>query len=220
MRALVSGNDEPITPFIDRIRELPCSTILVCGGAGSFFGVADRVIMMKAFLPVDATAAAKEIAVKFGDDKKFGAAGPSVAAAAAAAATGGAAAASSGGKGKGKQNGASTGSDAGRGTFWTQRLPIARSFSFPGRVKSRDLVSVTLGDGGDLDIRYLDQLVEVGQSKAIAALCSRLLSSGLCGFSGAASGLCIRDLVEVVEAGVVSAGGVVSSLYRARGGVH
>ena len=243
MRALVSGDDEPITPFIDRIRELPCSTILVCGGAGSFFGVADRVIMMKAFLPVDATAAAKKIAAEFGDDKKFGAG--SVAASAAAAAA----------VGEGK--GASPGRHGG-GKFWTQRLPIARSFSFPGKVKARDLVSVQLGDSAELDIRYLDQLVEVGlgwngmdcssrclksfgcwllvvgcwllqrdltlihyisppflsclqvgQAKAIAALCSRLLTSGLCGFSGAASGMCVRELVESVEAGVVNAAGLV-----------
>ena len=45
MRALIPADQEPITPFIDRVRplftELGVSTILVAGGSGAFFDVAD-----------------------------------------------------------------------------------------------------------------------------------------------------------------------------------
>lgn len=65
MQALVAKEKEPITPFIDRVRELYAehgvSTILVMGGSGDYFEVADQVIMMDHFRPVDVTAQAKAI---------------------------------------------------------------------------------------------------------------------------------------------------------------
>ncbi len=66
MQRLVASEDEPITPFIDRARELftelGVSTILVLGGSGDYFDVADTVIGMRAFCPRDLTAAAGRIA--------------------------------------------------------------------------------------------------------------------------------------------------------------
>ncbi|HHW00456.1 MAG TPA: ABC-ATPase domain-containing protein [Clostridiaceae bacterium] len=66
MRQLVSKDKEPITPFIDRIRQLyeehGVSTVLVVGGSGDYFDVADRVILMNRYVPEDVTKAAKEIA--------------------------------------------------------------------------------------------------------------------------------------------------------------
>ncbi len=65
MQALVHSDDEPITPFIDRVRELHArlgvSTILVMGGSGDYFDVADTVIMMRDYLPHAVTERAKEI---------------------------------------------------------------------------------------------------------------------------------------------------------------
>lgn len=66
MQKLVARDKEPITPFIDRIRQLynekGVSTILVVGGSGDYFEVADRVIMMDNYRPVDVTERAKAIA--------------------------------------------------------------------------------------------------------------------------------------------------------------
>ena len=66
MRRLVPDAAEPIIPFIDRVRDLYAqagvSTVLVTGGAGEYFGAADRVIMMHNYLPADATARVREIA--------------------------------------------------------------------------------------------------------------------------------------------------------------
>jgi predicted ABC-class ATPase len=66
MQLLVHKENEPITPFLDRIREiyekLGVSTILVMGGCGDYFEVADTVLMMRDYQPRDVTEEAKTIA--------------------------------------------------------------------------------------------------------------------------------------------------------------
>ncbi|KFG57558.1 putative ATPase [Toxoplasma gondii RUB] len=66
MQALVSKEKEPITPFIFKIRPLVnqyrISTIMVVGGSGDFFEVADHVIMMDNYQAYCVTEKAKEIA--------------------------------------------------------------------------------------------------------------------------------------------------------------
>lgn len=66
MQALVHKEHEPITPFLDRVAEmhetLGISTILVMGGCGDYFDVADAVIMMREYRPYDATSEARAVA--------------------------------------------------------------------------------------------------------------------------------------------------------------
>ncbi|MDR6226796.1 ABC-ATPase domain-containing protein [Desmospora profundinema] len=66
MQKLVAKGKEPITPFIDKVRQLAeekgTSSVLVLGGSGDYFDVADTVIMMDEYRPVDVTAEAKNIA--------------------------------------------------------------------------------------------------------------------------------------------------------------
>ncbi|MCP5100815.1 MAG: ABC-ATPase domain-containing protein [Chloroflexi bacterium] len=66
MQALVAKSHEPITPFIDRVRQLyvehGVSTVLVIGGSGDYFDVADRVIMMNVYRPQDVTIEAQNLA--------------------------------------------------------------------------------------------------------------------------------------------------------------
>mmetsp|Transcript_4066 Transcript_4066/g.10277 ORF Transcript_4066/g.10277 Transcript_4066/m.10277 type:complete len:217 (-) Transcript_4066:50-700(-) len=66
MMALVSSEKEPITPFINKVRALydekGISSILVIGGCGDYFEVADTVVMMDGYVPSDVTARALEIA--------------------------------------------------------------------------------------------------------------------------------------------------------------
>ncbi|UCC66391.1 MAG: ABC-ATPase domain-containing protein [Deltaproteobacteria bacterium] len=68
MQELVAKEKEPITPFVDKVRklyaDLGVSTILVMGGSGDYFDVADTVIMMDNYKPLSATQQAKEIAAK------------------------------------------------------------------------------------------------------------------------------------------------------------
>jgi predicted ABC-class ATPase len=66
MQALIGGAREPITPFIDRARqladELGIATVLVVGGSGDYFDVADTVIAMTDYVPADVTADACRVA--------------------------------------------------------------------------------------------------------------------------------------------------------------
>jgi len=68
MQKLIAKEREPITPFIDKVRQLyqerGVSTVLVMGGSGDYFDVADTVIAMDAYLPRDVTTQAKAIAQK------------------------------------------------------------------------------------------------------------------------------------------------------------
>lgn len=66
MRRLIPAHREPITPFVDRVRALHdergVSTVLVAGGSGAFFDVADHVIALDAYVPDDVTEQARSIA--------------------------------------------------------------------------------------------------------------------------------------------------------------
>ena len=66
MQALVKSDDEPITPFIDRVRSLHedtgTSTVLVIGGSGDYLDVADRVLAMIRYRPRDVSRAAQDVA--------------------------------------------------------------------------------------------------------------------------------------------------------------
>lgn len=76
MRRLIAADREPITPFIERIRPLydahGISTILIAGGSGAFFDVADQVIALDAYTPHDVTMDAREIARRFDQHEPTG----------------------------------------------------------------------------------------------------------------------------------------------------
>lgn len=69
MQELVAKEREPITPFLDKVvqlnKELGVSTVLVMGGSGDYFDVADTVISMEEYVPVDVTKQAMEIAGRY-----------------------------------------------------------------------------------------------------------------------------------------------------------
>jgi predicted ABC-class ATPase len=69
MQELIAKEKEPITPFIDKVKQLhidwKVSTILVMGGSGDYFEVANTVIAMDNFQACDMTDRAKEIANKY-----------------------------------------------------------------------------------------------------------------------------------------------------------
>ncbi|MCU0536757.1 MAG: ABC-ATPase domain-containing protein [Hydrococcus sp. Prado102] len=73
MQQLIAKDKEPITPFIDKVRQLyndyGVSTILVMGGSGDYFDVADTVIAMENFYPLDVTEKAKLIAKENTSDR-------------------------------------------------------------------------------------------------------------------------------------------------------
>lgn len=139
MQQLISKDKEPITPFIDKVRQLyeeyQVSTILVMGGSGDYFDVADTVIAMDNFQPQDVTAQAKEIARQQTSDRA-------------------------------PEGGSQFGTI-------TPRVPIASSID-PSRgkravkVKVRDVDEVAFGME-DIDLSAVEQIVDAGQLRAIAA---------------------------------------------------
>lgn len=68
MQELVPPAGEPITPFVDRVRDLweshGVSTVMVVGGTGDYLDVADRVIRMDGYLPRDVTGAARAVVAR------------------------------------------------------------------------------------------------------------------------------------------------------------
>ncbi len=69
MQRVIHRDMEPITPFIDRIRELytrfGISTVIVAGSSGAYFHIADSIIQMDRYIPKDITSYAKEEAKNY-----------------------------------------------------------------------------------------------------------------------------------------------------------
>lgn len=69
MQQVVSPEEEPIIPFIERVRSLyedfGISSVIVAGSSGSYFHVADHIIQMKEYVPLDITERAKEAAAAY-----------------------------------------------------------------------------------------------------------------------------------------------------------
>ena len=69
MQEIISREKEPITPFLERAKDLykkaEISTILVAGSSGAFFHIADTVIQMDNYLPVDITARARQLCDRY-----------------------------------------------------------------------------------------------------------------------------------------------------------
>lgn len=75
MQALVEKSKEPITPFIDKVRQLveekDISTIMVMGGAGDYFDVADNVVMMDQYHLKAVTEKAKQIVLEIPSNRRL-----------------------------------------------------------------------------------------------------------------------------------------------------
>lgn len=69
MQRVVHRDQEPITPFIERVQALfhtqGISSVMVAGSSGSYFHVADCIIQMDRYVPREITAFAKEEASHF-----------------------------------------------------------------------------------------------------------------------------------------------------------
>lgn len=69
MQRVIHRDMEPITPFIERMRDLyeeyHISTVLVAGSSGAYFQVADTVVQMDRYVPKEITEAAKKAASEY-----------------------------------------------------------------------------------------------------------------------------------------------------------
>lgn len=69
MQRVIHRDMEPITPFIERVRDLyeifGISTVIVAGSSGAYFEVADQVVQMDRYVPKEITALAKDAAKEY-----------------------------------------------------------------------------------------------------------------------------------------------------------
>ena len=69
MQRVIHRDMEPITPFIERVRELyekfGISTIIVAGSSGAYFQVADTIVQMDRYVPREITKLAKDAAMDY-----------------------------------------------------------------------------------------------------------------------------------------------------------
>jgi predicted ABC-class ATPase len=138
MQELIGKDKEPITPFVDKIRQLYAdhgvSTVLVMGGSGDYFEHADTVIAMEEFAPYDVTERAGEIADTYKAERSA-------------------------------EGGDHFGSIADRVPRSTSIDPAKGKK--PVDVKTRGRKHVQFGIG-DIDLAGLEQLVDESQTRAIA----------------------------------------------------
>lgn len=70
MQKIISRSKEPITPFIERARDLyekaGISTIMVAGSSGAYFYIADTIIQMDCYVPIDITEKTKAYCAGYG----------------------------------------------------------------------------------------------------------------------------------------------------------
>ncbi|MDI3257456.1 MAG: ABC-ATPase domain-containing protein [Kyrpidia sp.] len=165
MQALVAKEHEPITPFIDRARQLfdewGVSTVLVVGGAGDYLDIADAVIAMESYVPKDVTAEAHRVVEQFPSGRKVEAVGPLL--------------------DKPARKVQELGRRPKEGEKWKVEAKDARLILY-----GRDRVV----------LQAVEQLVEIGQTRAIAA-CLRMLADRVDGRTPMAD--LIHELLSSVE---------------------
>ena len=72
MQKIISRSKEPITPFIERARDLyeksGISTVMVAGSSGAYFYIADTILQMDCYEPYDITDRTKAFCASYGTE--------------------------------------------------------------------------------------------------------------------------------------------------------
>ena len=163
MQELVRKDKEPITPLIDLIpsfKRMGVSIIMVAGGIGEYFDLADTVIVMESYLPRDATGKAKEISRRFRSERIR---------------------------------------EEPREIRIRNRCPLKESINpYVGRkkkVKVSSIGEIRFGKGV-IDLSKVEQIVEIGQVRAIAEIILLLREK----FSGDRS---LKELLDEIDGKVI-----------------
>jgi Predicted ATPase of the ABC class len=194
MAKLVGAEREPITTFLERVRELydvyGISSILVVGGCGEYFGVADTVICMDSYTVTNVTDRAKAIFAEVRGGEQYSSRSSS-----------------SSSSSRSSSSPAGTPPSPETGHFWqnvySRRGADTRSLSIRqhGKIYVRDIAAIKCG-GEDveltIDVTAVEQLVEVGQLRAIAEIMELLSTKRYS--SSSSDSKSIRELVDEVDA--------------------
>lgn len=153
MQQVVARNKEPITPFLERARDLyekaGVSTILVVGSCGSYFYIADTVLQMDCYRALDITGQVQDILTQRGPET-FRAEGFVLPAA---------------GRPHSLKRSVAGQSDTGRAH--RGRNGAGRPEHEHAKVKTLGKTSFSI-DKETLDLRYVEQLVDSEQTAALA----------------------------------------------------
>jgi len=164
MVELVAPDKEPITPFIKRVKPLfedqGVSTVMVIGGSGDFFPVADTVVCMERYRASDVTKEAHSIARSHGRHVPDSVAFPDDTAV---------------------------------------RILRKDGLAAQDKVSARSLRCITYGST-EIELTYVEQLVEIGQAKAIMDAIQHLAASNTY-VDGSRSLVEIIDMLESALAG-------------------
>ncbi|WNZ25914.1 ABC-ATPase domain-containing protein [Leptolyngbya sp. NK1-12] len=193
MQALIAKEQEPITPFVDKIRQLyqdyGVSTVLVMGGSGDYFDVADTVIAMTEFVPSDVTEQAKVIAQTYRTER-LAEGGTAFGALTARIPLAKRLDSPRQRRRWGSQGDREYGEDAAREPRRTREDGGASESRRGPRLKVRDVDELVFGSEV-VDLTAVEQLVEVGQLRSIGAAITYLQTYELDGQ---------RSLAELIEA--------------------
>ena len=199
MQKIISRSKEPITPFIERARDLyekaGISTIMVAGSSGAYFYIADTIIQMDCYVPIDITEKTKAYCAGYGAEPirkaegfQIPAPGRRLNAARGAAALGnGASRAQDRGRGMRFEGGRGDSQDGrvggGRGDGQNGRVGGGRSDSQDGhfgggregcrddRIKVKVYGKDSLQVGKEpVDLRFVEQLIDSEQTNALAQI--------------------------------------------------
>ena len=185
MQAVIARDQEPITPFLERARDLwqkaEVSLILVVGSCGAYFHIADQVIQMDAYHARDITAQAKAALA--------GRPGPALSA-----------------------PGFHFPADK-RIVDLSGSTQTRKNYRGDGyrqerlKVKRFGKTAFTVGDR-ELDLRYVEQLVDGGQTQALAYMV-RYAREHLAGRSVDEVAAVLLQLIEEKGLGAVCGGNVI-----------
>lgn len=171
MEAVVAREFEPITPFVERVRDLweraGVSSIIVAGSSGAYFSVADAVLQMDRYRVHDITAHARAICMELEAPATPHAAGFTLPAGNRAIAVAPVAPGTDSARGDrgGRDDRGGRGARGGYGGRGAGRGPR------PDRIKVRTSGCEELQVGqGSADVRLVEQLVDPCQARALAQL--------------------------------------------------
>lgn len=171
MEAVVAREFEPITPFVERVRDLweraGVSSIIVAGSSGAYFSVADAVLQMDRYRVHDITAHARAICMELEAPATPRAAGFTLPAGNREIAVAPVAPGTDSARGDrgGRDDRGGRGARGGYGGRGAGRGPR------PDRIKVRTSGCEELQVGrGSADVRLVEQLVDPCQARALAQL--------------------------------------------------
>jgi len=170
MQMLVSKDEEPIQPFIEKIQplyeQLGISSILVVGASGDFFEIAHTVICMESYLPKDCTQEAKDIIARTSQPEP---------------------------EPVNRQLDAQQ-----KITFRPRALKKDNGCYSSGKSSARSLRCISYGDE-EVELTFVEQLVEISQARALCDILQYLGDGSFNAKLGIAEGANFRQVLDGLE---------------------